>query len=56
VLVLLVMAVPIGLLLPPWGMTAMIALVSATTLLSGGHYVWSWSKLAIEIKVRQRNE
>lgn len=56
VLVLLVMAVQIGLSLPSWGMTVMIALVSATTLLSGGHYVWSWSKLAIAIKVRQRNE
>ncbi len=55
-LVLLVMVAPIGLSLPPWGETVMIALVTSTTLLSGGHYVWSWSKLAMEIKRRQGNE
>jgi cardiolipin synthase len=49
-LVMLVMAVPIGLALPPWVVTVMIAMVIITTLLSGGHYVWSWSRLAIEIK------
>ncbi len=54
-LVLLVMALPIGLSLPAWGLGAIIALVTATTLLSGGHYVWSWSKLALEIK-RERRE
>ena len=55
-LVLLVMAVMIGMSFPSWGLTAMIALVTTTTLLSGSHYVWSWSKLAIEIKGRQGNE
>lgn len=55
-LVLLVMALMIGLSLPSGVVSVMIALVTTTTLLSGGHYVWSWSKLAIEIKGRQGNE
>ena len=51
-LVLLVMTRMIGLSLAPWVLSTMIALVATTTLLSGGHYVWSWSRLAIEIKKR----
>ena len=55
-LVLLVMAMMGGLSLPPWLVSAMVALVTTTTLLSGGHYVWSWSRLAIEIKGKQGSE
>ncbi len=49
-LVLLVMTLEIGLSLPSGVMSAMVALMTTTTLLSGGHYVWAWSKLAIAIK------
>ncbi|MDX1270023.1 MAG: CDP-alcohol phosphatidyltransferase family protein [Oceanisphaera sp.] len=55
-LVLLVMGMMVGLSLPSDTVSALIALVTATTLLSGGHYVWSWSRLAIEIKGKQGNE
>lgn len=45
-LVLLVMAVAAGMSLPQWGIGALIVIVAATTLLSGSHYVWEWSRRA----------
>ncbi len=45
-LVLLVMVMPLGLALPVWGMTTLIAVVAATSLLSGGNYVWEWAHRA----------
>lgn len=45
-LVLLVMVAPLGLALPEWVMAGMLAVVAWTTLLSGGNYVWEWSRRA----------
>jgi cardiolipin synthase len=45
-LVLLVMVAPLGLALPEWVMAGMLTVVAWTTLLSGGNYVWEWSRRA----------
>lgn len=45
-LVLLVMVAPLGVALPGWLLASLIAVVAWTTLLSGGNYVWEWSRRA----------
>lgn len=45
-LVLLVMVIPVGFSLPQWVLEAMIVVVAWTSLLSGGNYVWEWSRRA----------
>jgi cardiolipin synthase len=58
VLVLLVMVAPLGLTLPAWMMGSVIAVVVWTTLLSGGNYVWEWSRRAHRCQhaMREGNE
>jgi cardiolipin synthase len=45
-LVLLVMVTPLGVVLPGWLPDSLIAVVAWSTLLSGGNYVWEWSRRA----------
>ena len=45
-LVLMAMVMQAGLTLPQWGLTAMIVIVTGTTLMSGAGYVWEWSHRA----------
>jgi cardiolipin synthase len=45
-LVVLVLLLPLGLTVPEWVMIGMIALVTLTTLLSGGSYVREWGQQA----------
>lgn len=45
-LVLLVLLPPLGLAVPAWLLTGAIAMTAATTLLSGGGYVWAWARQA----------
>ncbi|MDX1654192.1 MAG: CDP-alcohol phosphatidyltransferase family protein [Candidatus Competibacteraceae bacterium] len=40
--------------LPGWGLPVLIALTALTTLVSGGHYVWEWSRRA-RTRRRERN-
>lgn len=56
VLVLLVLIAPLGLTLPPWGMNSVIAIVALTTALSGGNYVWEWSRRARRCRERGERE
>ncbi|MCW8918644.1 MAG: CDP-alcohol phosphatidyltransferase family protein [Gammaproteobacteria bacterium] len=45
-LVMLLLLLPLGLAVPGWVMVGMIALVTVTTLLSGGDYVREWGRQA----------
>lgn len=53
-LVMWIMAVAADVPLPQVGSIALIVLVTATTLLSGSHYVWAWAKRAQRCKAKER--